>query len=57
MTIEEANRIWEDCYGSTDSELWGKYTTTQRITAIEVRDRHHNGNSGQWGIWHISDRD
>jgi hypothetical protein len=55
MTIETANRIWSDCYQSTDLTLWGNYTDAQRRQAIETRDAHANG--GQWGIWNISDRD
>jgi len=54
MTLETANRIWEDCYQSTDLTLWGKYTLTQRMQAIETRDAHANGG---WGRWNISDRD
>jgi hypothetical protein len=55
MTIETANQIWNDCYNSNDLSLWNKYTSAQRLQAIDVRDAHANG--GQWGIWNISDRD
>ncbi len=55
MTLETANRIWEDCYASTDLSLWNQYTDRQRREAIETRDAHANG--GQWGVWNISDRD
>ena len=56
MTITEANQIWSDCYQSTDLSLWDRYTSDQRLEAIQTRDRHANGD-GQWGIWNISDRD
>jgi hypothetical protein len=55
MTIETANKIWNDCYNSSDFSLWNNYTSAQRLQAIETRDAHANG--GQWGIWNISDRD
>lgn len=56
MTLEEANRIWNDCYGNTnDLSLWNNYTTEQRLQAIEVRSNGSDG--GTWGIWNISDRD
>ena len=59
MTITEANTIWHAFYGSNlaseTAEGWATYTSAQRQQAIEVRDAHANG--GQWGIWHISDRD
>jgi hypothetical protein len=55
MTIETANKIWNDCYNSSDLSLWNNYTSAQRLQAIETRDAHANG--GQWGIWNISDRD
>jgi uncharacterized membrane protein len=54
MTLETANQIWNDCYNSSDLSLWNKYTSAQRLKAIDVRDAHANG--GQWGIWNISDR-
>jgi hypothetical protein len=53
MTLETANRIWEDCYQSTDLTLWNKYTSAQRMQAIETRDAHANGG---YGVWCISDR-
>lgn len=60
MTIDQANEIWNACYGSTlaseTAEGWAKYTSSQRMQAIETRDAHANG-GGQWGIWNISDRD
>ena len=55
MTLETANKIWNDCYGDPTGSKWGDYTSAQRLKAIEVRDNHANG--GQWGIWNISDRD
>ena len=55
MTLTEANQIWSDCYQSTDLTLWNRYSSAQRLQAIEVRDAHTNG--GQWGVWNISDRD
>ena len=54
MTIDEANLIWEACYGSDTAEGWATYTSAQRLQAIETRDAH--ANDGQWGIWNISDR-
>ena len=55
MTLDTANKIWNDCYASTDLTLWGNYTDAQRRQAIATRDAHANG--GQWGVWNISDRD
>ena len=55
MTLTEANLIWFDCYQSTDLTLWDRYSSDQRLQAIQTRDAHANG--GQWGIWNISDRD
>ena len=59
MTLETANLIWNACYGSTlaseTADGWARYTSAQRMQAIEVRDAHANG--GQWGVWNISDRD
>lgn len=37
MTLTEANQIWFDCYQSTDLTLWDKYTSDQRLVAIQVR--------------------
>lgn len=54
MTIDQANKIWHDCYASTDYTLWNLYTSEQRLEAIQTRDRHANG---EWGVWNISDRD
>jgi hypothetical protein len=55
MTIDQANEIWNACYGDTNGDGWQRYTSLQRMQAIETRDAHANG--GQWGIWNISDRD
>jgi hypothetical protein len=55
MTIDQANEIWNACYGDTNGDGWQRYTSLQRQQAIETRDAHANG--GQWGIWNISDRD
>ena len=58
MTIDQANEIWNACYGSclaSETEAgWNTYTSAQRMQAIETRDAHANG--GLWGIWNISDR-
>jgi hypothetical protein len=55
MTLTEANTIWEACYGDDlNSDGWQRYTSAQRMQAIEVRQQAHDG---QWGIWNISDRD
>jgi hypothetical protein len=59
MTLDEANLIWNACYGSDPSDVaatvdaWQTYDWMQRTEAIRVR----NQQGGQWGIWHISDRD
>jgi hypothetical protein len=59
MTLDEANTIWNACYGSClaseTAEGWAKYTSAQRLEAIDTRDAHANG--GTWGTWNISDRD
>jgi hypothetical protein len=58
MTLETANLIWNACYGSTlaseTADGWERYTSAQRLQAIETRDAAANG--GHYGIWHISDR-
>jgi hypothetical protein len=55
MTIDQANEIWTACYGDDlTSDGWERYSSAQRMQAIETRDAHANG--GQWGIWNISDR-
>ena len=56
MTITEANQIWFDCYQSTDLSLWNKYTTQQRLDAIDTRQLEHERQHGGWGTWEISDR-
>lgn len=55
MTLEEANLIWDACYGSTtpNSDAWQRYDWMQRTEAIRVR----NEQPGGWGVWNISDRD
>ena len=44
MTIDEANAIWEACYGETASDGWSLYTSEQRLEAIETRQgaRHQS---------------
>ena len=58
MTLDQANQIWNACYGSPFADDtahgWETYTSEQRMQAIETRDAHANG--GTWGIWNISDR-
>lgn len=60
MTLEEANIIWEACYGSNlaseTAEGWAKYTSWQRLEAIDVRQLEHERINGGWGEWYISDR-
>ena len=57
MTLETANQIWNDCYNSTDFNLWDKWTWQDREEALRVRTSVAlGGDSGQWGIWNISDR-
>ena len=59
MTIQEANQIWNACYGpeswdiETWADAWDSYTQAQREEAIATRQ------AGQpsWGTWNISDRD
>ena len=60
MTITEANKIWEACYGpeswdiETWADAWDSYTQAQREQAIATRDASV---AGSWGTWNISDRD
>jgi hypothetical protein len=56
MTIEEANQIWNDCYNSSDYSLWDKYTSQQRLDAIDTRQLEHERVTGGWGVFNISDR-
>lgn len=56
MTIDQANQIWHDCYASTDYDLWNRYTSEQRLLAIEIRQQEHDRQRGCWGTWSISDR-
>lgn len=60
MTITEANKIWNACYGSRfaseTAEGWATYTSAQRLLAIEVRQQEHDRQRGCWGTWDISDR-
>lgn len=56
MTITEANRIWADCYGTPDADGWSRYTSQQRLMAIEIRQLEHERQRGCWGEWNVSDR-
>jgi hypothetical protein len=58
MTLAEANAIWEACYGdSTDpANGWDRYSSAQRMEAIDVRQLEHERLTGGWGTWNISDR-
>jgi|LakMenE18May11ns_1017448.scaffolds.fasta_scaffold9151830_3 hypothetical protein len=56
MTLEEANQIWNDCYNSSDYSLWDKYTSQQRLDAIDTRQLEHERVTGGWGVFNISDR-
>jgi hypothetical protein len=60
MTITEANEIWEACYGSClaseTAEGWAKYSSAQRLEAIDTRQLEHERQHGGWGTWNISDR-
>lgn len=57
MTLEEANAIWEACYGDTNGDGWTRYTSQQRLDAIDTRQLEHERQTGGWGVWNISDRD
>lgn len=52
MTINRAQKIWDDCYLS---DRWSQYSSEERLWAISVLQG--NNSQGQWGIWNISDRD
>jgi hypothetical protein len=59
MTIQEANQIWNACYGTESwasgwADAWDSYTQAQREQAIATRDASV---AGSWGTWNISDRD
>lgn len=55
MTLQEANQIWNACYGTESSaDSWDAYTRQQREQAMATRDASV---AGSWGIWNISDRD
>jgi hypothetical protein len=57
MSIDEANLIWNACYGDDlDSDGWTRYTSAQRLLAIDIRQLEHERLTGGWGNWHISDR-
>ena len=58
MTLDEANIIWEACYGdSTDpANGWDRYSSAERMLAIDTRQQHHAQQQGSWGTWNISDR-
>jgi hypothetical protein len=55
MTLDQANEIWNACYGDPQGNGWDIYSSAERNEAIDTRNAHANG--GQWGIWNISDRD
>jgi hypothetical protein len=38
MTLQEANEIWEACYGADVPGAWDLYTAEQRSDAIRVRN-------------------
>ena len=57
MSIEQANLIWDACYGDDiNSDGWERYTSEQRLLAIEIRQQDHDHQRGCWGVWNISDR-
>lgn len=56
MTLQEANTIWEACYGDNVTDGWERYTSWQRLEAIDVRQLEHERINGGWGEWYISDR-
>ena len=57
MTLTEANEIWNACYGDDlDSDGWTRYTSAQRMEAIDTRQLEHERQHGGWGIWSVSDR-
>lgn len=59
MTITEANEIWNACYGDPMADgaidAWQRYTSHQRLQAIEIRNAQEGG--VLWGVFNISDRD
>jgi len=55
MTIDQANLIWDACYGD-GTDGWSTYTSEQRQLAIEIRQQDHDHQRGCWGVWNISDR-
>jgi len=58
MSIEQANLIWDACYGDDlNSDGWATYTSEQRQLAIQIRQQDHDHQRGCWGVWNISDRD
>lgn len=57
MTLTEANLIWNACYGDDlNSDGWERYSSAQRLEAIDTRQQHHDRQHGTWGTWNISDR-
>jgi hypothetical protein len=56
MTLNEANAIWDACYGDSPSDGWTRYSSAQRLLAIETRQLEHERLTGGWGTWSISDR-
>jgi hypothetical protein len=57
MTITEANEIWNACYGDNVTDGWERYTSWQRLEAIDTRQLEHERQNGSWGSWNVSDRD
>ncbi len=53
MTIQRAQKIWDDCYLS---DKWNSYSYDERQWAISVL-QGSDSEQGEWGIWNISDRD
>ena len=56
MSIEQANLIWDACYGDPQGNGWEIYTSEQRLEAIDTRQLEHERQTGGWGVWNISDR-
>jgi hypothetical protein len=56
MSIDQANLIWDACYGDPQGNGWEIYTPQERELAIETRQQDHDRQSGTWGTWNISDR-
>ncbi len=57
MTIEQAELIWQQCYGETNANAlwaaWERYDERTRAEALRVRDA---ATLPSWGVWVVTDR-